>query len=83
MINSVFQTPRFKMHELRVHYAVIVVPKLIYSFTVLNYGPKKLVSPAVLRMPEPFMRSIYAKITFWRQDFTCVWCTPALNAENV
>ena len=41
--------------------------KLIYSFTVLNYGPKRLVSPAALRMPEPFMRSIYANITFWRQ----------------
>jgi len=43
-----------------------VILKLIYSFTVFNYGPKRLVSPAVLRMPELLMRSIYAKITFWR-----------------
>ena len=48
-----------------VHYAVIVILKLINSFTVLNYGPKRLVAPAVLRMPEPCM---YAKIT--QTDFT-------------
>ena len=41
--------------------------KIIYSFTVLNCGRKRLVSPAVLRMPEPWMWSMYAKITFWRQ----------------
>ena len=34
---------------------------------MLNYGPKRLVCPAVLRMPQPFMGSTYAKITFWRQ----------------
>ena len=36
-------------------------------FTVLNYGPKRLVSPAVLRKPETCMWSLYAEITFWRQ----------------
>jgi len=39
--------------------------KLIYSFIVLNYGPKRLVSPAVLRMPEPCIRSMYAEMFFW------------------
>jgi len=34
---------------------VIVILKLIYSFTVLNYGPKRLVCLAVLRMPKSLM----------------------------
>ena len=34
---------------------------------MLNYGPERFVGPAVLRMPEPCMWSMYAKITFWRQ----------------
>jgi hypothetical protein len=50
-----------------VHYAVVVILKLINSFTVLNYGPRALVGPAVLRMPEHRMQIMYAKITFWRQ----------------
>jgi hypothetical protein len=41
--------------------------KINLFFTVLNYGPKRLVSPAVLRMPETCMWSMYAKIIFWRQ----------------
>jgi len=41
--------------------------KINLFFTVLYYGPKRLVSPAVLRMPEPCMWSLYAEITFWRQ----------------
>ena len=39
---------------------------------MLNYGPKRLISPAVLRMRELFMRSIYAKITFRRQTSQCL-----------
>jgi len=46
---------------------VIVVLKLIYSSMVLSYGPKRLVSPAALWMPQPSILSVYAKITFsWR-----------------
>ena len=37
--------------------------ELINPFTVLNYGPRILVAPVVLRMPEPCMWSMYAKIT--------------------
>jgi hypothetical protein len=48
---------------------VIVVLKLIYHFTGLTYGPRRLVSPAVLRMPEPCMCSMCATVTVWR-DFT-------------
>ena len=55
---------------LTVHYVLIVVLKLIYYFTVLNCGPNRSVSPAVLRLPEHFMRSVYAKITLLEIDFT-------------
>jgi hypothetical protein len=34
---------------------VIVILKLIYSFTVLNYGPKILAGLAVLRTPKSLM----------------------------
>jgi hypothetical protein len=51
---------------LRLHYAVIVILKLIDYFTGLTYGPRRLVSPAVLRMPEPCMWSMCATFTFWR-----------------
>jgi len=47
-----------------------VILKLIYSFTVLNYGLKRLASLAVLRMPKSLMGSISAKITFWRHFTT-------------
>ena len=51
---------------------MIVILKLIYSFTVLNYGPKRLACLAVLRMPKSLMGSISAKITFWRQTSQCL-----------
>jgi len=41
--------------------------KINLFFTVLNYGPKRLVGPAVLRKPETCIWSMYAEITFWRQ----------------
>jgi len=41
--------------------------KINLFFTVLNYGPKRLVNPAVLRKPETCMWSLFAEITFWRR----------------
>jgi len=38
----------------------------LFSFTVHNYRPKRLVNPAVLRMSESCIGSMYAEITFWR-----------------
>ena len=52
---------------LRVHYAVIVILLLINYFIVLYFVPKRLVGPAVLRLPELCMWSMYTKITFCRQ----------------
>jgi len=43
---------------------IIIILELINSITVLKYGPRRQIGPAVLRMPEPSMCSMYAKITF-------------------
>jgi hypothetical protein len=51
---------------------VTIILKLTDYFTGPTYGPRRLVSPAVWRMPEPCIWRMWATITFWRLNPQCL-----------
>ena len=49
-----------------------IILKLTDYFTGPTYGPRRLVSPAVWRMPGPCIWRMWATITFWRLNPQCL-----------